>query len=85
MIYLPLEKPNRGSDHPFIEDYEIAEEPSNEEKQQATRILVDWLVEHWIKNQKINKTLQICRTEVYSKNPQDLEKEPRKSKGSINT
>ena len=49
MIYLPLEKPKRGSDHLFIEDYEIAEEPSNDVKLQATRILAHWLVERWTK------------------------------------
>ncbi len=49
MIYLPLEKPKRGSDHQFIEDYKIAEEPSNEVKLQAMRILAHWLVDHWTK------------------------------------
>ncbi len=54
MIYLPLEKPKRGSDHLLIEDYEITEEPSNEVKLQATRILARWLVSHWTRVQNEN-------------------------------
>lgn len=85
MVNLPLEKPARGSDHLFIEDYDVAEEPSNEVKLQATKILVRWLVEHWTKKQqnKRNPSTLPDRGVFYS--PARHRKTVLKPEGSINS